>query len=192
MQWSQSMKRSKRRGLPSVYDIVQYPTDILHAHAKTFTKFSRAADLEDFLHEATLRNQGLAVAANQVGINTRAFFMRVKEKNTFMINPHILDTSLETVVMDEGCLSIPGVVWHVRRPAEVVVEAYDVKGEKFEAEFSGLEARVVFHEIDHLDGNLLPDYLDDEMFDVFIEAYFSNLKSPYTVVELDEEIMVRY
>jgi peptide deformylase len=186
------MKRSKRRGMPSVYNIVQFPNEILHQYTKSFTKFSKAADLKDFLHEATLRNRGLAVAANQLGVNTSAFFMRVNEKNTFMINPHIVDVSLETVVMDEGCLSIPGVLWHVRRPAEVVVQAYDVDGNKFDAEYSGLEARVVFHEIDHLQGNLIPDYLDDELFDVFIEAYFSNLKKLNMVIEVDEEVVVKY
>jgi peptide deformylase len=186
------VKRSKRKGLAGVYDIVQYPSKILHSPAQSFTKFSRAADLEDFLHEATLRNHGLAVAANQVGINARAFFMRVNEKNTFMLNPHIVDVSLETVVMDEGCLSIPSVLWHVRRPCEVLVEAFDAFGNKIEKEFSGLEARVVFHEIDHLDGNVIPDYLDDEMFDVFIEAYTSNLRKNNTYVEVDEEIVVKY
>lgn len=186
------MKRSKRKGLPGVYDIVKYPSRILHSPVKSFTKFSRASDLQDFLHESTLRNQGLAVAANQVGINARAFFMRVEEKNTFMINPHILDTSIETVVMDEGCLSIPSVLWHVRRPIEVLVEAYDCNGNRVEREFSGLEARVVFHEIDHLDGNLIPDYLDDEMFDVFIQAYTSNLKKLNTYVEVEEEVIAQY
>lgn len=186
------MKRSKRRGVPNVYDIVQYPSTILGTPTKTFNKYSRASDLQDFLHESTLRNNGLAVAANQVGINARAFFMRVKEKNTFMLNPRILDTSLETAVMDEGCLSIPGVLWHVRRPREILIEACDVNGHVFEAEYSGLEARVILHELDHLDGHLLVDYLDDEIFDVFIEAYYSNLKKPNAYVEVQEEIIVRY
>lgn len=186
------MKRSKRRNFSNIYDIVQYPSKILLSHTKGFTKFSRAKDLEDFLHEATLRNKGLAVAANQVGINASAFFMRVNEKNTFMINPHLLDTSIDTVVMDEGCLSINGVLWHVRRPQEILVQWHDVNGEAVEREFSGLEARVVLHEMDHLAGTAIPDYLDDEMFEVFIEAYTSNLKKFNTYVEVAEEVVVKY
>lgn len=186
------MKRSKRRNAPSIYDIVQYPSPILLKQTNGFSKFSRARDLQDFLHEATLRNKGLAVAANQVGVNASAFFMRVNEKNTFMLNPHILDTSIDTIVMDEGCLSINGVLWHVRRPKEILVQWHDVDGNTLEQEFSGLEARVILHELDHLSGYAIPDYLDDEMFDLFIEAYTSNLLKPNTYVEVTEEVVVRY
>lgn len=186
------MKRSKRRNMPNVYDIVQYPSPILLKPANGFTKFSRAYDLKDFLHESTLRNHGLAVAANQVGVNASAFFMRVNEKNTFMLNPRILDTSIDTVVMDEGCLSISGVLWHVRRPSEIFVEWHNVDGEVVQGEFSGLEARVVLHEIDHLLGLVIPDHLDDEMFDLFIEAYTSDLKKSNAYIEVEEEVVIRY
>jgi len=172
------MKRSKRKSLPAVYEIVQWPSDILLKPVQSFTNFSRAPDLEDFLHEATLRNKGLAVAANQVGVKASAFFMKIEQKKLFMINPRIVDQSIETVVMTEGCLSIPGVVWHVARPREVAVEAYDSFGRKFEYEASGLEARVIQHEIDHLDGLSIPDFLVHEDFDLFVEAYFSHLKIP--------------
>jgi peptide deformylase len=186
------MKRSKRRGIENIYDIVQYPSKILLRPTKGFSKFSRAADLQDFLHEATLRNKGLAVAANQVGVDASAFFMRIKDKNTFMLNPHILDTSMESVVMDEGCLSINGVLWHVRRPKDVLVQWHDINGKTIEREFDGLEARVILHEIDHLIGLSIPDYLDNELFDVFIEAYYSNLKKSQTYVEVAEEVVVKY
>jgi len=186
------MKRSKRRNMPSIYNIVQYPSEILLRPAKGFSRFSRAKDLEDFLHEATLRNKGLAVAANQVGVNASAFFMKVNDQNTFMLNPRLLDTSMDTVVMEEGCLSINGVLWHVRRPSEILVQWHDTCGNVIEQEFAGLEARVILHEMDHLSGSVLPDYLDDEMFDVFIEAYTSSLKKTNTYVEVDEEIVVRY
>lgn len=178
--------------MPNVYDIVEYPSKILLTPVKSFTKFSKAAILEDFLHEATLRNKGLAVAANQLGLNTSAFFMRVKEKNTFVINPHIADTSIDYALMDEGCLSIPGVLWHVRRPAEVLLQGYDVNGNFFEREFSGLEARVVLHEMDHLNGSVIPDYLDDEMFQIFIQAYYSYLNQPSAYLDIDEEVVVKY
>lgn len=176
----------------NVYNIVEYPNKILLTPTKSFTKFSKAAILKDFLHEATLRNKGLAVAANQLGLNASAFFMRVNEKNTFVINPHIADTSIDTVLMDEGCLSIPGVLWHVRRPEHILLQGYDEKGNFFEKEFSGLEARVVLHEMDHLSGSVIPDYLDDEMFNIFIQAYYSYLNKPSAYLDIDEEIIVKY
>lgn len=178
--------------MPRVYDIIQYPSEILSKPTDGFSKFSKAKDLEDFLHEATLRNNGLAVAANQVGVNASAFFMRVNEKNTFMLNPHILDTSIDSVVMDEGCLSISGVLWHVRRPKDILMQWHDVDGNKVEREFSELEARVIMHEVDHLAGLTITDYLDDEMFDLFIEAYTSNLKKLKTYIEVTEEVVVKY
>jgi len=186
------MKRSLRRKMPNVYDIVKYPNPILFQPTKTFRKFSKAKDLQDFLHEATLRSRGLAVAANQLGLNTSAFFMKVDDKNTFVINPRIADVSLSSAVMEEGCLSIPGVVWHVRRPTEVLLQGYDVEGNFFEREYSGLEARVVLHEVDHLLGHVIPDYLDDELFDLFIDACESHLTKASIYIDFDEEVTVHY
>jgi len=182
------MKRSKRRGVPDIYQIVKWPEDILLRPAKSFSRFAHAEDLKDFLHEATLRSGGLAVAANQIGVNASAFFMRVGNKNTFMINPRIIDQSIEKVTVDEGCLSIPGVVWHVSRPKEVFVEAFDSNGEKFEYEASGLEARVIQHEIDHLDGLAIPDFLPLDDFDLFVKAYYSHLNIPNAYIDFEKII----
>jgi len=185
------MSRRHRRQKKNIYDIVLYPSDILHKHTKMLTKFSVADDLEDFLYESLLRSGGLAVAANQIGLNVKAFVMKVNDNKIFAINPVIKDYSLDSCVMPEGCLSIPGVVWRVRRRSEILIEAYDKNGDVFEYEASGLEARVIQHEMDHLDGIVLPDYLDDVMFDVFIEAYYSNLKKAASLIEIDEELDAR-
>lgn len=174
--------------MPNVYEIVKYPNPILFQRTKNFAKFSKAESLKDYLHEATLRNKGLAVAANQLGLNTSAFFMKVKDKNFFVINPHIADVSVDTCVMDEGCLSIPAFLWHVRRPKELLLQGYDVEGNFFEQEFSGLEARVIFHEVDHLLGIMLPDYLNDELFDLFMHARESYLQNSSNYINFNFEV----
>jgi peptide deformylase len=186
------MKRSVRRKMSNVYDIVKYPDPILFNRTKSLTKFSKAEALQDYLHEATIRNKGLAVAANQLGLNVSAFFMKVNDKNFFAINPHIADVSMDTCLMDEGCLSIPAVLWHVHRPKELLLQAYDVNGNFFEQEFSGLEARVIFHEIDHLLGIVLPDYLNDELFDLFVYARESYLKNSSNYINFNFEIKAGY
>ena len=74
-----------------------------------------------------------------------------------LINPEIVALGAEMRVHEEGCLSIPGVHVDVERPLHVLVRARDEDGEEIEIEASGLEARVIQHEVDHLDGVLMLD-----------------------------------
>ena len=109
---------------------------------------------------------GVGLAAPQVGITQRFLVMMDPETNVVyrMINPKILSKSEETSVMEEGCLSVLGadglpVYSNVRRPASVDVEWMNEKGETLRANMSGVPARIVQHETDHLDGILFIDYL---------------------------------
>ncbi len=109
---------------------------------------------------------GVGLAAPQVGVLRRFLVMMNPDTNEVfkMINPVILSRSDETVVMEEGCLSVLGpdglpVYANVTRPAVVTVEWTDVDGNRRAAEMSGLPARIVQHETDHLDGILFIDYL---------------------------------
>ncbi|MBO4583070.1 MAG: peptide deformylase [Alphaproteobacteria bacterium] len=109
---------------------------------------------------------GVGLAAPQVGVLKRFIVMMNPDTNKVfkMINPVILSRSSETVVMEEGCLSVLGgdglpVYANVTRPAVVTVEWTDEKGKAHTAEMSGLPARIVQHETDHLDGILFVDYL---------------------------------
>lgn len=109
---------------------------------------------------------GVGLAAPQVGVLWRFLVMMNPDTNEVlkMINPVILSRSDETVVMEEGCLSVLGadglpVYANVTRPAVVTVEWTDVDGNRRVAEMSGLPARIVQHETDHLDGILFIDYL---------------------------------
>ena len=109
---------------------------------------------------------GVGLAAPQVGITQRFLVMMDPDTNEIyrMINPTILSKSEETVVMEEGCLSVLGpdglpVYSNVRRPASVVVEWTNENGNKLSAQMSGVPARIVQHETDHLNGVLFIDYL---------------------------------
>ena len=109
---------------------------------------------------------GVGLAAPQVGITQRFLVMMDPDTQIVykMINPTIVSRSDDTVVMEEGCLSVLGpdglpVYSNVRRPASVDVEWTNEKGEKLSAKMSGVPARIVQHETDHLDGVLFIDYL---------------------------------
>ena len=116
---------------------------------------------------AMMREQsGVGLAAPQVGITQRFLVMMTPddEKIFKMINPRIVSYGDKTCTMEEGCLSVLGgdnlpVYANVTRPESVVVEWTDENGEQMSAEMSGVPARIVQHETDHLDGKLFIDYL---------------------------------
>jgi peptide deformylase len=102
---------------------------------------------------------GVGLAATQVGTLNRVLVYRVLSQGSVMalINPEIEWKGKETETMEEGCLSLPAVLVDVERPIHVRVRAQDQDGEPIVVEASGLEARVIQHEIDHLDGVLIVD-----------------------------------
>lgn len=109
---------------------------------------------------------GVGLAAPQVGILKRFLVMMDPDTETVfkMINPKIMSYGTESCTVEEGCLSVLGpdglpVYANVTRPATVMVEWTDVTGKHMAAEMSGLPARIVQHETDHLDGKLFIDYL---------------------------------
>jgi peptide deformylase len=102
---------------------------------------------------------GVGLAATQVGTLNRVLVYRVQPEGTVaaLVNPEIEWKGKETETMEEGCLSLPTVLVDVERPIYVRVRALDESGEPIVIEASGLEARVIQHEIDHLDGVLILD-----------------------------------
>jgi peptide deformylase len=104
--------------------------------------------------------RGLGLAAVQVGELIRMFITLVpRDKPRVFINPDILETSIEQVPYEEGCLSIPGINADVERPASIRVQAWNEKGRPFSLEADALLARVIQHEYDHLNGVLFVDRL---------------------------------
>jgi peptide deformylase len=102
---------------------------------------------------------GVGLAATQVGVLHRVLVYRVQQQApvSALVNPEVEWIGKETETMEEGCLSLPGVLVDVDRAIHVRVRALDEGGEQILIEASGLEARVIQHEIDHLDGVLILD-----------------------------------
>jgi peptide deformylase len=102
---------------------------------------------------------GVGLAANQVGVLHRVLVYRVQQQSPVnaLINPELEWAGDEAETMEEGCLSLPTVLIDVERPIHVRVRGFDEHGEKLVIEASGLEARVIQHEMDHLEGVLILD-----------------------------------
>ncbi len=102
---------------------------------------------------------GVGLAANQVGVLHRVLVYRVHQQSPVaaLVNPEIEWSGNEEEILEEGCLSLPAVHVDVERPVHIRVRAQDEHGEPITVEASGLEARVIQHEIDHLDGVLVLD-----------------------------------
>lgn len=138
---------------------------ILRAKSKPVKKFD--AELRKFvkdMKETMMFADGLGIAAPQVGKNIRAFIIvmdynKKSEKIFAMINPEILEKSEEMEEGEEGCLSIPGKFAKVMRHKEITVEFFDLEGVRQILNLRNLNARVVQHENDHIDGILFVDRL---------------------------------
>ena len=102
------------------------------------------------------RNKGLGLAAPQVGILKRVIVADVGDGLTSLVNPRIVWRQGRHI-MSEGCLSVPGISLEIKRSQEVIVEGLNRDGEKIQLGAVGLLARVLQHEIDHLDGILIVD-----------------------------------
>jgi peptide deformylase len=102
--------------------------------------------------------KGVGLAANQIGVTRRVAVVDADGDRFAMIDPVILETE-GSATAEEGCLSIPEIYGDVTRPERVVIEAMDEQGGRYRREASGLKARAIQHEIDHLDGVLFLDHL---------------------------------
>lgn len=111
------------------------------------------------MREAFDPETALGLAANQIGHPVRVAIVRLGEETKVLLNPEVVERSEELEVESEGCLSLPGVEAEVPRPKRVVVRAQDEEGKELRLEAEGLEARLLLHEIDHLDGILYIDHL---------------------------------
>jgi peptide deformylase len=115
--------------------------------------------VEDLLE--TVDADGRAgLAANQIGVNLRAFSWNVDDEIGYVLNPRIVDLSEETQDGDEGCLSVPGLFYPTVRAWYARVEGIDLDGKPVVVEGTDLLARCLQHECDHLDGKLYLDRLE--------------------------------
>ena len=110
------------------------------------------------MHEAA----GVGLAATQVGVLRRVFVFHDEGEDHVLVNPVITRSGKTVEVDEEGCLSLGPVRVDVERPLEVTIEGQDASGEPVSYSLEGLAARVVQHELDHLDGTLIIDRTDPE------------------------------
>ena len=120
--------------------------------------------LADDMLAVMKHHAGIGLAATQVNRMVRLFVTRApddRDRERVFINPEIIRTGIETESREEGCLSIPGPRAVVERPAHVRVQARNRRGRLFSLEADGMLARVIQHELDHLNGRLFTDHLSD-------------------------------
>ena len=145
--------------------IRQYPDAVLRMRAREVEAFdddlARLADkMSHLMHDA----RGVGLAATQVGVLQRFFVFRKEgdEEATAVVNPEIVERSTGVEVLDEGCLSLQGVLVPVERSLGVTLVGQDLTGAPVRLELDELDARVAQHELDHLDGVLMIERTNDQ------------------------------
>ncbi len=119
------------------------------------------ARLADDMFTTMYEAPGIGLAAPQVGVQKRFFVYDHGERSGVVVNPRIEESDGEWV-FEEGCLSVPGLSWEITRPKTIHLVGVDLDGNEVSIEADELEARLFQHELDHLDGILLVDHLDED------------------------------
>ena len=130
-------------------------------------KAKRVAKIDDTIRniaasmvDTMLKNNGIGLAANQVGILKQIIVVLVNEEPKVMINPEIIEISKEYCTMNEGCLSFPQQYCDIERPNKVKIKYRCLSGKPMVEWYEALEARCILHEIDHLQGVVFLDRVD--------------------------------
>jgi peptide deformylase len=145
--------------------IRQYPDAVLRMPARPVELFDDdLARLADKMAHLMRDAHGVGLAATQVGVLQRLFVFQVaaEEEARAIVNPEITKRSKVVEVADEGCLSLQGVLVPVERALDVTIEGQDLEGAPLRLELEEMDARVVQHELDHLDGVLILERTTDE------------------------------
>lgn len=166
-------------------DIKLFPDPALTNDNQKVSDFdSNLGQLIDAMTEAMRRARGVGLAAPQVGHNVRLAIIEHRAQDDddmediplqVLINPKIISCSKETDIQNEGCLSIPGIEIPVERAHKIKVKAFNRQGQKVQFRATGFKARIIQHELDHLDGKLILDYAKNK--EKVIKKYLAK-KSP--------------
>ena len=144
--------------MSNTYQLKIYPDAVLRDKSFPVLNFdSRLFNLIEGMKEIMYLRQGIGLAAPQVGVLQRVVITDIGEGLFTLVNPVILHRQ-GAEYLEEGCLSLPGVQVEIQRSEIITVSGLTVKGKTVEMELSGLMARVIQHEIDHLNGILIIDY----------------------------------
>jgi peptide deformylase len=154
-------------------ELVVHPASLLREKSEKITDIDgEIQDLAESMIEKMHAARGIGLAGVQVGHLKRIFVTHVNgDKPRVFINPTIVGTSVEQSDYEEGCLSIPAIYSDVTRPEAIQIQAWNERGRPFNTTVDGLLARVVQHELDHLNGILFIDYLRDQVRDDVMAAY---------------------
>jgi peptide deformylase len=139
--------------------IIKYPNDFLRKKTREIKDFKNPELLKLVSDMAKTMDaeKGIGLAAPQVGSDLRLCMARVDNNLFLLINPVIYSSSRAKEVFEEGCLSFPGKFFPIERPVKVKIKSRNLEGKKVKLKVEGLLARVLQHEIDHLDGVLIID-----------------------------------
>jgi peptide deformylase len=159
-------EREARRRL-ALAQVRQYPDPVLRMKANDVDEIDDSVTgLVERMKGLMSEARGVGLAAPQLGILRRVLVYQAGEEEPFraLVNPRVVESGEERIVDDEGCLSLgaASVIVEVERPTTIVVEATSPEGEEVRIEAEGLEARVIQHELDHLDGVLIIDRTSPE------------------------------
>lgn len=174
-------------------DVIVHPNPLLKSKCKdvSFDKDTTIPRLAQDMIKTMRDADGVGLAAIQVGILKRMLvFDDSPEQNNprAIVNPVIVKTSESMEVGEEGCLSFPKVYFPVDRHSEIVVEAFDENGNPITIEAEGFGARVLQHEIDHLDGVMILDRAKPEVRLQAMRAYASLANEPEgTIITIKTE-----
>lgn len=144
------------------YDVRVIGDPVLRKVASEITDIDgKLARLADDMLETMYAEPGIGLAAPQIGVQKRFFVYDIGEGPEAIVNPVITESRGEWYY-EEGCLSVPGLSFEIMRPKEVHITGYDLHGNEVSLEADELLSRLFQHEMDHLDGVLLLDHLDDK------------------------------
>ncbi len=146
----------------STLAIRQYGDPVLKERTRDVEEIDGSvASLVESMIETMYAAPGTGLAANQVGVQRRIFVYDAGEGARTIINPRIIESDGEWTY-DEGCLSIPGLSWDIVRPNAVHLVGVDLEGNEISIEAEEFEGRIFQHELDHLDGILLVERLNED------------------------------
>ena len=160
----------------AILNIVSYPDPVLAEVGEPVTQFDgRLKKLTENMFETMYAAQGVGLAAQQVGLALQLFVMDCDGTKIVAANPQIIFEEGEQLG-DEACLSLASIGSSLRRAARVRLRAQDVRGEWYEVEGTGLTARCLQHETDHLNGHLFMDHLSPLKRDILKRKFRKTVK----------------
>ena len=163
--------------------LLYVPNPLLRQKAEK-VKSVGAEELEiaEKMNEVMIKAPGVGLAANQIGVLKQIitiFFIDQETKKKIrynLYNPEIISFSEKTIVMEEGCLSLPNQFANIERPEKIKIKYLDDSNKLIKKNVVGVEARILQHEIDHLSGKLFVDYLSSLKRNIIIKKVQKNLK----------------